>query len=163
PGEVHLALGGRTDDELLHVRVGGLEQAAAFGDGDDRDGVVHHAGGDAGAFHRVDGDVDVPGVLASPTDTFADVEHGRLVAFAFADDDLAVDVELVQDPPHGVDTCLVDEIGVALARYPAGRDGRLFGDAHGVEHQRPLEVQTRAVPRGFARLAGFVRRRGTVA
>ena len=92
PGEVDLALRGRSDDELLHVRIRRLEQPAALRQGDDGYGVVDHARRDAGAFDGVDGDVDVPRVVASAPELLTDEQHRRLVSFTFADDDLAVDL-----------------------------------------------------------------------
>ena len=140
PGEVDLAGRGRRHDELLHVGVRRLEQAALLGQRDDRDGVGDHLGRDVGALDRVDGDVDLEGVLAALADLLADVEHRRLVPLALADDDLAVDVELVEHPAHGVGAGLVDQVGVT-APGDAGRgDRRLLGHADGVEDQGALEL-----------------------
>src|SRR5690625_3467947 len=135
PAEVHLPGGGRPDDDLFHVNVGGLQQAALLGHGDYGHGVVYEARRDARALDRVHRYVHFPGVGPGPADLLADEQHGRLVAFAFAYDYFTVNVELVQDAPHGVRARLVDKVGIALARHPAGRDGGFLGDPHHFKHE----------------------------
>src|SRR5690606_5165125 len=126
PGEVHLALGRRPHDELLHVSIRRLEQATALCQGDHGHGVVDHPRRDTGSFHRIHGDVDVPRVVTSPAELLTYVQHGRLVALSFTYDYLAVDVKFVENAPHGIGTRLIDEVGIALARHTAGRDGGLL-------------------------------------
>src|SRR5690625_3810154 len=140
PGEVNLAGCRRANYQLLHVGVGGLEEAAFLCQSDHRHRVVDHAGGDAGSLYGVDGDVHRPVPLAAQSHPLAYVEHGRLVAFALANDDLTVDVQLVQHLPHRVSARLVDQVRVALSRHAAGRYGGLLGDADGAHDQRPLHL-----------------------
>ena len=88
--EIDRAFAGRADDDLFHVAVGRVQQAAAFGGGQHRDGAGRAGGAQVGAFQGIDGDIDfgnfgAVGKLGA--DFFADVEHGRFVALAFADDD----------------------------------------------------------------------------
>ena len=89
--EVHLAAGGRADDDLVHVDVGRVQQAAALGGGQHRDGAGRAGGAQVGALERVDRDVDLERALdaALRAQLLADVEHRRLVALALADDDAA--------------------------------------------------------------------------
>src|SRR5690606_22767135 len=70
--------------------------------------------------------------------------------------DLAVDVELVEDPTHGVGAGLVDEVRLAFAGHAAGGDRSLLSDAHGVEHQGSLEVE----PPGVAEVERLLRASG---
>ena len=100
-----LALG--PDDELVHVDVGRVQQAAALGRGEHRDGVGLAGGAEVGALERIDGDVDFvelarrpPLAFCAMPDFLADVEHRRLVALAFADDDGAVDRDRVELLAH---------------------------------------------------------------
>ncbi len=58
-----------------------------------------------------------------------DVEHRRLVALAFADHHPAVDLDLVQRRPHGLDRHVVGMHLVAVAHGLGGGDRRPFGDA----------------------------------
>jgi hypothetical protein len=68
-----------------------VQHRAARAHGDDGQRVGHVLGGQRGAFQRVERDVDLGAVAVA--DLLADVEHRRLVALAFADDDDALDVE----------------------------------------------------------------------
>ena len=51
--------------DLLHVDVGRVEQAAALGGGEHRDGVRRAGGAEVGALERIDGDVDAGAVRAA--------------------------------------------------------------------------------------------------
>ena len=57
-------------------------------------------------------------------DLLADVEHRRLVALAFADDDCAVDGDGVHGVPHGLDGDVVGVFAVALAHGFGARQSR---------------------------------------
>src|SRR6185295_2651776 len=85
--DVDPAAGGGPDDDLLHVDVGGVEQAAALGGGEHRDGVRSAGGAEVGPLQRIDGDIHSDGAVlaAQGADLLADIEHRRLVPFAFAD------------------------------------------------------------------------------
>ena len=92
------------------------------------------------------------GRLAREPDLLADVEHRRLVALAFADDDGAVDRHGVQHSPHRLDGGLVGLVAVALAHRVRAGDGRLLDDAEelegevGVHRARPLEQLAARLP-----------------
>ena len=68
-------------------------------------------------------------VLLREADLLADVEHRRLVALAFADDDGAVDRHRVHLAAHRLDGHLVGAVAIALAHGVGAGDGGLFGDA----------------------------------
>jgi len=62
------------------------------------------------------------------TDLLADVEHRRLVAFALADDDGAIDGDGIHDPAHRLDGHLVGLVAIALAHGVGASDGGLLDD-----------------------------------
>ncbi len=68
-------------------------------------------------------------------DLLADVEHRRLVALAFADDDAAVDRHGVHDAAHRLDGDLIRPLAVALAHGVGARDRSLFDDAEKLERE----------------------------
>ena len=70
-----------------------------LGHGDNRQRVGSTVGADSGSLQRIQSDIH----LRSPrTDLFTDVEHRRLVSFAFADDDSAIDGEGVEGAAHRI-------------------------------------------------------------
>ncbi len=70
----------------------------------------------------------------------ADIQHRRLVAFTFADDDGAVDRDGVERAPHGADGRFVGLVAIALAHGVASADRRLFDDAE--EFEREVGIHT---------------------
>ena len=68
-------------------------------------------------------------------DLLADVEHRRLVALAFADDDRPVDRHGVHHLAHRLDGDLVGLVPVALPHRVRARDGRLLDDAEKLERE----------------------------
>ena len=132
--------GFRTDGELLHVRVGRVEQAAALRNRHDGDRVGQAVGDEVRAFDRIDRDVDL---AAAASDFFADVEHRRFVALALADNDAPGDLHLAERLAHLFDGGAVG--GVAFAAPHPARSGqrRAFGHFHEVERMGRV-VQHRA-------------------
>ena len=57
---------------------------------------------------------------------FADVKHGRFVAFTFTDNDDAVHLESVHGFAHGFDGDFVGFVAVAEAHGASGGDGGVF-------------------------------------
>ena len=126
-----------TDGELVHIDVGRVQKGAARGHGDDGQRVRHVLGGQRRAFQRVKRDVHLRPVAAA--DLFADVKHRRLVAFALADDDDALDVEKVELVAHRVDGGLVGGLFVA-APDQAGRGmGGRLADTGKAQRQHAVE------------------------
>jgi hypothetical protein len=72
-------------------------------------------------------------------DLLADEQHRRLVALALADHHRAVDRQLVELAPHGVDRRLVGGLLVAAPAQPRRGDRRALGHAHEFERQDALE------------------------
>ncbi len=108
----------RPHAQLLHVRVGGVGQAALLGRGEDGDRARLAVGDEVRPLERVDRDVDrqhvAPSALA-PADLLADVEHRRLVALPLADDDPAGELDLVHRPAHCLDGGPVGAVLLAAA------------------------------------------------
>ena len=133
--EVDQVLRRRTDDQLLHVEIGRMQQAALLGRRQHRDRVGGAGRAQVGALERIDGDVDLVPlaaaglVLLRQADLLADVEHRRFVALAFADDDRAVDRHGVHLAAHRLDGHLVGAVAIALAHGVRAGNGGLFGDA----------------------------------
>jgi hypothetical protein len=95
-------------------------------------------------LERIDRDVDLvephvtqPGEVlrVDEPDLFADVQHRRLVALSFADDDGPVDRNRVHHPAHRLDGHLVRLVTVALAHRVGAGDRRLFDDAEKFERK----------------------------
>jgi hypothetical protein len=112
--EVDGALGGGSDDDLLHVAIGRVEQAAGLGGGEHGDGAGASGGAEVRALERVDRDVyRLDGVMVLGADLFADEEHRRLVALALADDDRAVDRDRVEAAAHRFDGGAIAALAIA--------------------------------------------------
>ncbi len=132
-----------------------MQQAAALGGGEHRDGAGGAGGAEVGALQRIDRDVDLQGraVALVGADLLADVEHRRLVALALADDDAAGHRQRVELGAHRLHRHLVGAVTVAVAHGVGGRDRGFFGDAD----ERLLELGVDAHERsGTACGAGSV-------
>ena len=111
----------RTDREFVHIGVGRMQHRPARPHRDHGQSVRHVLGGQRRAFQRIKRDVDFG--AGAGAHFFADIQHRGFVAFAFADDDNAVDVELVELGPHGVDRSLVGGLLVAAPDQAGRRQG----------------------------------------
>ena len=133
-------LGARADDQLLHVEIGRVQQAAARRRREHGDRVGRAGGAQVRALERIDRDVDLgqssrSWPSAPPADLLADEQHRRLVALALADDDRAVDRHRVH----------------ALRAWPRPPPGRTCADRPGPSCERrrsrparqPVEIQER--------------------
>ncbi len=133
----------RTDRQLLHVDVGRIEQPALHGGASTASALGAGLGSDRGAFERIERDVD-PGALAGrAADLLADVQHRASSRLALADDDGAVDIEIVEGAAHGLDGGGVGFLLVTPADQARGGDGGRFGDAHHLQHQHAVQNRTR--------------------
>jgi len=123
--QVDRPFGRVADDQLLHVHVRRAHEAALVTGGQHRNCVVLAHGCHAGAVDRVDRDVDA---VAASANVLADVEHGGFVDLAFADDDFAVDLDLVQYEAHRLHGGAIGLVLVTAAKpFVAGQRGG-FGD-----------------------------------
>ena len=130
-----------THGDFVHINVGGVQKAPVAGHRNHRQGVGAALRCNRRPFQRVEGDIDLGPIAGA--DLLADKQHRRLVAFALADDDGAVDTEDVERLPHGVDGSLVGGHFVAPAHQPRRRQGRGLGDAN--DFQRQIAVHGRGV------------------
>ena len=129
-----------SDGDLVHVDVGRGEQRAGLGHGHHGDRARHVLGAEGRAFERVDRDIDLRAVAVA--DLLADEQHRRFVALALADHDGAVDRQLVELAPHGVDRRLVGGLLVAAAAQPRRGDRRALGDAHQLQREDAFDELT---------------------
>src|ERR1700686_5314970 len=131
--EVHDTFPRRSDDNFFHIKIGGVEQSAAFAGGQDYDGVGSSGGAQVSAFERIDGDVHLReegfGRVGGQADFLADVQHGSFVALAFADDDGAVHLYGVHGFAHGFHGDFIGFVAVAETHGARGGDGGRFDDA----------------------------------
>ena len=125
-----------------------MQQAALVRGGEHGNRVGRPGRAQVGALERIDGDVhlrETAGRAAAErvrhADSLADVEHRRIVAFAFADDDGAVDRDGVHDLAHRLDGDLIGLVTVALPHGVGARDRRLLDDAQ--EFERKIRVHLR--------------------
>ncbi|MPM96406.1 hypothetical protein SDC9_143569 [bioreactor metagenome] len=122
----------RAHGELLHVEaLLGVVHRSALGAGEQRDGVAHAPGEQAGAVHRVDRDVHRRAVAVAHL--LAVGEHRRLVLLALADDDRAVDPDVGQHLAHGTDSGTVTGFLLAAAGPASRGQCGSLGGAHQVE------------------------------
>ena len=78
-----------------------------------------------------DGDFDFRSLFAA--ELFADVKHRSFISLAFADNDFAVDIYLIQRRAHRIARSLVRAVAVAFADPHAARERSRFGDANEFE------------------------------
>ena len=126
---------GRTDDDLVHVAVGRVEETAPIGGGEHRDRPGRARGAEVRPFERVDGDVDLDVVGLTAADPLADVEHRGLVALALPDHDRSPHGEAVHRPAHRLHGDVVRVTALALAHRPRRLDRRLLRDVQEVARQ----------------------------
>jgi hypothetical protein len=129
----------RPDRQLVHVGVGGVQEPALFRDRQHRERVGAGLGGDRCAFERVERDIDLGSGADGAADLLADIQHRRFVALALADDDGAVEVELVQRVAHRLDRSGIGGMLVAAADLLSRRDRCIFGHPDHFEDENPVE------------------------
>src|SRR5262249_22988687 len=140
--EVNMPFGGGADDELLHVQIGRVQQAALLGAGHHGNRVRRARGAEVRAFERVYGDVNFRERLR-PGNTFfvpqahflADVKHGGFITFTFTDDDFAAHRHRVHNLPHGFDGNVVRVFALSLPHGVRRGDGGGFDDAQEIKSQ----------------------------
>ena len=74
-----------------------------------------------------------PLLMRGESDGLADVEHRRLVALAFADDNRSVDRHRIEHLPHRLDGRLIRLVAIALPHRVRTGDRRLLDDAEEFE------------------------------
>src|SRR5207247_2747694 len=114
------------DDDLVHVNVGRVQQAALFRRRQHGDGVRRAGRAEVRPFERIDGDVDLWVDLAlgpAAAERLADVEHRGLVALPLADHHRAAHLELVQLLAHRLYGDLIGVLPLAVTHRARGGDG----------------------------------------
>jgi len=129
----------RPDRDLLHIDVRRVQQRAFIGHRNSGDRARHVLGAQRGTLERVDRDIDFR-ALPGPH-LLADEQHRRLVKLALADHHGAVDRQVVELAPHGVDRGLIGRLLGAASAQPRRRDRRPLGHAHDLERQDALQNQ----------------------
>ncbi len=127
----------RTDGDLLHVAIRRVQQRAGVRHGERGDGARHVLGAQHGAFERIDRDIDLRPLLVA--DLLADEQHRRLVEFALPDHHGAVDRQLVELAPHGVDRGLIGGLVLAAPAQARGGDRGALGHAHDLDSENALQ------------------------
>ncbi len=104
----------RADYQLLHIHIWRVQKAALVADRQHRQriGLAHRC--HPRALDRIHCDIDR--VAAPAADFFADIEHRRFVDFAFADHNLAVDINGIQDVSHRVDGSAIGTVFIAASQ-----------------------------------------------
>src|SRR6266478_5252666 len=122
-----------THGDLVHVRVGRVEQVSLLRHGDHAERVGSAGRRDGGALERIESDVHLWIVGVAPAHLLADVEHRRLVPLAFADHDRAADVERVERLAHRVHRRLIGALLVPPAHQAGRGHRRRLGEADGFQ------------------------------
>ena len=144
----------RSHDQLAHVGVRRVQQATRLCRSQHGRGVRAARGDQVRPLQRVDRDVDLHGRLRI-ADLLADVEHGRLVALALADDDGARDLRLFHRPPHRLHRGVVGGVAVAAAHQPGSGDGARLGGGNGLAGDQLVHLVHR--PRAISAGSGVAR------
>ena len=141
--EVHRVLRARPDDELFHVEIRRMQQAAALGRGQHRDGVRRAGRAQIRAFERIDGDVHFvearrPRLAAlggvSPCPTFSPMYS--IGASSRSPSPMTIVPSIgtrVHDAAHRFDGDLIGFVPIALAHRVRAGNRRLFDDAQEFE------------------------------
>ncbi len=109
-----------------------------LGDRDDRQRVGQPVRDQVRPLQRIDGDVHLWRVGGAVADGFADVEHGRLVALALADDDGAAHVNEPEGVAHRFSGGAVGAVPIAAPDETSRRQRGRLGHPNHLESQVPI-------------------------
>ena len=133
----------RPDDELLHVEVGRVQQAALLGRGQHGDGIRRAGRAEVRAFERIDGDVDLRETdHAEALDRLWRVTRPTfspmysIGASSRSPSPMTIVPSIgtaVHDLAHRLDGDLIGLVAVALSHRVRARDRRLLDDAEELE------------------------------
>src|SRR4029453_9506735 len=126
----------RTDDDLVHVAVGSVQEPALLRRREHGDGAGRPGGAEVGAFERIDCDVDLEVVVSPPPDVLPDEQHRRLVALAFPDHHRAPHGQRVHGLPHRLDGHVVGVLALPLTHRPGRLDRAQLAHPQEVARQR---------------------------
>ena len=128
-----------TDDELLHVEIGRVQQAAPLGRGQHGNRVRRARRAQVRPLERIDRDVNCRIAplatfrVVGQADLLADIQHRRLVPLSLADDNRAVDRHPVHLAAHGFHRDLIGFVTVPLSHRVRAGNGRLLDDAEEIQ------------------------------
>ena len=120
---------------LVHIHVGGVKQIAFFRHGQHSKCIRTGLGSNCSAFERIERDVDPWAFADCSADFFADKQHRRFVALAFADDHGAVHIKFVECRAHRFDGGVVCRFFVAATDQFGGGNRGGLGHADHFENQ----------------------------
>ncbi len=146
--QIDRVLAGRPDHDFFHVAVGRIQQTTFLRRRQHRDCTGSARRAQIGAFEGIDSDIDLRDLAAIGkfgADFLADVEHGRFVALAFANDDIAAHGDGVHRLPHGLGCDLVCQLAIAGAHGARGRDSRLLDHAQEFKREIAFNVDAKAL------------------
>ncbi len=150
PADVDRAAGLGADGDLVHVGVGGVEELAVLGHRDHGQRVGRPVRDQVRPLQGIDGDVDLRRVGGAVPDRLADVEHRRLVALPFADDDPAAQVHEAERLSHRLRGRAVGALPIAASDEAGGRQRRRLGYPNDLESQVSVhpDIVTPAATKG---------------
>ena len=134
--DVHLAFGSRRGRQLLHVEVGGVEEATAVGGGEYGHRATLAVSAQVGALAGIHGEVHTRARAAAHL--FTDVKHRGLVALPLADHDAALHGDLAHALAHRLDRGGIGLVFQAHAGEAGGGDGGLFDDLENFLDERAI-------------------------
>ena len=110
-----------------------------IGDGQHRERIGARLGGDRRSLERIERDVDARAAALSGADLLPDVEHRCFIALALADDDGAVERQLVERVAHGFDSGRIGSFLIASPDELGCIDGGGFGHADHFQDEQAVE------------------------
>ena len=91
--QINGAFGSRSDDQLLHIHIWRIEEAAFIANSQHRQRVSLAHRRHACAFNRINS--NIYRIAATGTDFFTNVEHRCFVDFTFTNDNLTANINLI--------------------------------------------------------------------
>src|SRR6185369_9484806 len=137
----------RPHHDLVHVTVRRVEQAASFRCREHSDGPGRPGGAQVRAFQRIHRDVDFRyghAIGKGCSNSFADVEHRRLIALAFSDYNRAAHRNVVHGRSHGFRSHVIRELAVALTHGVSRRYSGLLDNTQELRCQIALQIVAEA-------------------
>ncbi len=132
-GDVNRATRPRTDDQLVHVRIGRVQKLTIICNRNDRNRVRLAGCTEVGSFQRIDGNVHARGVmvlmLPATSDSLTNVEHRCFIALAFADHYGSFDLDRVKGAAHRINSGLICGFPITASHHPCRRERCCFGDS----------------------------------
>ena len=125
----------RSDDDLVHVAVGRVQQTALVRRRQHGDGARRTRGAEIGALERIDRDVDLEVLVTPAAHVLADEQHRRLVALALADHHRAAHGQRVHGLAHRLHGDVVGVLALPLPHGARRLDGCELGHTQEVAGQ----------------------------